>query len=228
MAKYAVLDLFYKSKQWTVFRDLYIAERLLQDGGYFCDYCGEPIDILSDIVLHHTEDLTPDNVNDPLIALNKEKIKQVHSACHNTIHKHAAGGVKKVYIVYGPPLSGKAAYVKRRAWPGDIIVDMDNLYQAISGLPRYNKPDPLLYNVLAIQDVLLEQIRTRFGRWDNAWVIGGYADKYKRNMLADSLGAELIYLGATREDCLSRLKLDQHRGDEWRAYIDKWFDRYTE
>ena len=229
MAKYAVLDTFYKGKPWKNFRAEYIAYRLIQDKGHVCDYCGEWIEEQDDITLHHKEELTPDNYMDRNISLNKDNIMQVHAGCHNRIHKHAGSGYKRVFIVYGPPLSGKSSYVKRRSWPGDLIIDLDSLYQAMSGLERYHKPNTILNNVLGIQKVLLDNIKTRYGRWDNAWIIGGYAEKYKREKLAKDLGAELIYMDVSLEECERRLLQSDRatRADEWQDYIYKWFDNYT-
>lgn len=232
MAKYKVLDQFYGSKVWIDFRASYIAERLKQDDGYLCDYCGEYIDKADDVTLHHIEELTPDNYKDVMISLNPDNIKQVHGAtCHNKIHKHAANRSGKVYIVYGPPLGGKMDYVKRRTWPGDMIVDMDSIYEAISGLPRYDKPNTLLNNVFGVHTLLLDHIKTRYGRWDNAWIIGGYPEQYKRNKIAKDLGAELIFIGTSKADCIERLKRDTKRSKrvtEWTSYIDKWFANYSE
>jgi hypothetical protein len=112
---------------------------------------------------------------------------------------------------------------------GDLIVNMDQLYAAVSFLPFYDKPDNLLINVRGIHNQLLDNIKTRYGKWNNAWVIGGYADKYKRERLAEDLGAELVFCDISKEECLRRLKLDgdrQYRQDEWESYIDKWFNQY--
>jgi len=230
MAKYHILDLFYKHKEWLAFREAYIGDRITLDGGSRCDYCGDWIDNPEEISLHHIEELTPDNVRDANIALNPTNIKQVHGKCHNKIHKHAANTGKRVYLIYGPPMSGKNTYVKQRAWPGDLIVDIDSIYQAITGLPRYEKPDTLYPNAVAVQDLLLDHIKTRYGRWDNAWIIGGYPDKYKRERLARDIGAEVILIESTKEQCKGRIKLDSDRRlreQEWSGYIDKWFDKHT-
>ena len=231
MAKYVVLDRFYSGRPWVNFRAAYITHRIIEDNGSICDYCGESIDRSDDVTLHHMEELTPDNYQDTTISLNQDNIKQVHAACHNKIHKHAGSRNRRVFIVYGPPMSGKNHIVKRRSWPGDIIVDMDNLFEAVSGLPRYEKPYTLLQNVLGLQNLLIDQIKTRYGRWDNAWIIGGYAEKYKREKLAHDLGAEVIYTDVSRETCIQRLYEDQERksrAEEWEGYINKWFDKHTE
>lgn len=112
---------------------------------------------------------------------------------------------------------------------GDLVVDMDQLYAAVSMLPTYDKPDNLLINVRGIHNQLVDNIRTRYGKWNNAWVIGGYADRYKREKLADDLGAELVFCDVRKDECLRRLALDaerQHRKDEWTGYICKWFEEY--
>ena len=69
----------------------------------------------------------------------------------------------------------------------------------------------------------------RYGRWDNAWIIGGYAEKYKREKLARDLGAELVFLDVSKAECITRLMQSDRskRKDEWIEYINKWFDMYT-
>lgn len=226
MAKYAVLKSFYASEQWQKFRAYIIAER-----GPVCQKCGEVIGDPLDCILHHTIELTPENFMDPIISLNPEKILIVCHDCHNKIH-HRFGYKPShdVCIVYGPPLAGKKTYVREYMQRGDLVVDMDGLYSAVSMLPYYDKPGNLLSNVIGIHNLLIDNIKTRYGKWYSAWVIGGYPDKYKREKLADDLGAELIFCDVSREECLRRLEMDEERRlrkDEWTKYINKWFEQYT-
>jgi len=40
---------------------------------------------------------------------------------------------------------------------------------------------------------------------------------------------DLIFIQATKEECLELLEVDEvrkYRKDEWRGYIDKWFETY--
>ena len=167
-----------------------------------------------------------------MISLNPDNILLVCFDCHNVIHKrfgHQSFG-RSVYIVYGPPMAGKQDLVQQRVQRGDIVIDMDRLYHAVSMLPSYDKPDSLLSNVRGIHNLLLDNIKTRFGKWNNAWIIGGYQDKYKREKLASDLGAELVFRDVSQEECLRRLEIDEdrrYRKDEWRGYIEKWFEGYT-
>lgn len=227
MAKHSVLHNFYTSDKWVNFRLNLILER-----GNTCERCGKKINKGRDIIGHHKIELTPENVHDYNISLNPDKVEIVCFDCHNKDHKRFGyQGKKEVYLVYGPPMSGKSSYVREHMMRGDLIVDMDSLYAAVSFLPDYDKPDNLYSNVIQMQNTLLDNIKTRYGKWHSAWVIGGYADKYKRERLADDLGAELIYCELDREQCISRLHGDedrQYRIDEWTKYIDKWFESYTQ
>ena len=82
------------------------------------------------------------------------------------------------YLICGPPASGKTSYIKERMKSGDLIVDIDLIYQAITGLPMYEKPVSLLDLVFDIRNFLIGKIRQSTksdadARWYNAWVIAG-------------------------------------------------------
>lgn len=227
MARNSVLHSFYTGRKWVTFRLTLINER-----GNKCQMCGDIIPRAKDIIGHHKVELTPENVHDHNISLNPELVELVCFDCHNKEHKRFGyQGEKEVYIVYGPPMAGMEMLVRTEMERGDIVIDMDALYAAVSMLPYYDKPDNLFTNVIGIHNQLLDNIKTRYGRWHNAWIIGGYADKYKRERLADDLGAELIFCDVDKDECYNRLKQDedrQYRQDEWRGYIDKWFASYTQ
>ncbi|MEZ7173597.1 HNH endonuclease [Sporosarcina sp. OR05] len=227
MAKHAVIKSFYASDEWITFRLVLINER-----GNKCERCKEVIPRSRDIIGHHTIELTPENVHDHNISLNPDKVELVCFDCHNKEHRRFGyQHTKEVYLVYGPPMSGKTTFVKEQLRRGDIVIDMDALYSAVTMLPSYDKPDNLYNNVIAIHNLLLDNIRTRYGKWQTAWIIGGYADKYKRERLANDMGAELIFCNVSKEECLSRLEQDEdrkYRIDEWQGYIGKWFETYME
>jgi len=227
MAKFAVLQNFYSNELWRTFRMNLILER-----GSRCEHCGEDIIRPIDIIGHHKIELTPENVHDHMISLNPDMVELVCYDCHNKEHGRFGYKVtKSVYIVYGAPLSGKKTHVRQQMRRGDLIIDMDSLYEALSGLPYYDKPDSLFNNVISVRNLLIDNVKTRLGKWNNAWIIGGYPDRYKRERLAEDLGAELIFCDTSREECLSRLEEDkerQYRKAEWRGYIGKWFESYQE
>jgi hypothetical protein len=225
MAKYAIIKSFYASIRWIKFRARIIAER-----GMICEKCHKIIATDKDAELDHIIELTPDNVIDVTISLNPDNVRLLHHDCHDQRHNRFGNNGKQVYIVYGCPGSGKATYVRQNKERNDIVVCMDSLFGAISGLPVHDKPDLLLSNVRAVHNLLLDQVKTRYGKWSTAWIIGGYADRYKREKLADDLGAELIFCECSKEDAMQRLTMDGNRRNmmaEYRKYVDEWFERYT-
>lgn len=228
MAKYAVLQSFYTSSRWQKFRVTIIAER-----GPVCETCGKVIADPKDCELdHYPTELTPENVNDVNVSLNPENIKVRCNDCHNKRHNRFGHQSEHgVFLIFGPPLSGKKTYVHQHMQRGDLVIDMDSLYSAISFLPEYDKPSELLQNVLGIRDQLIDNIKTRYGRWRSAWIIGGYEDKYKREKIADDTGATIILCDVSKDECMLRLESDEalrFRKDEWKRYIDRWFERCVE
>lgn len=226
MARISKIQTFYASDKWRNLRISLIAQR-----GNRCECCGEHIAKSIEIIAHHKTELTAENVDDYNISLNPNEIELICFDCHNQEHERFGyQPQKKVYLVYGPPMSGKNTFVRQQIKRGDIVVDMDRLYEAMSMLPSYDKPDSLYTNIRSIHNTLIDSIKTRFGKWRNAWVIGGYPDRYKRERLADELGAELIFCECSLEECMRRLQDDSARSHvkvEWEKYIQRWFEKYS-
>lgn len=225
---YQNLTEFYKSKEWKRFRAVVIAERTAADGLIYDEYSGRPIIKAYDIVLHHKVPLTIDNVNDPMISLNPDNIMIVSHASHNELHnRFGLHQRRRVFIVHGSPLSGKTTFVQQAKGDRDIVVDIDRLWQAITMEPLYVKNNYLKTNVFEIRNALLDQIRTRTGQWETAWVIGGYPRRGERERLAERLGAELIHIDTDEAECMERLEQDTGRSAAWREYITNYFRDFS-
>ena len=204
MAKYKLLSDFYKSEEWTQLRRQLMLERTDPVKGLLCEQCGKPILKDIDCIGHHKREITPHNVNDVMISLNPSN-------------------------VYGAPLSGKTTFVRESKGRRDIVLDMDELYKAITLLPAYDKPSELATNVFSLRDTIIDQIKTRTGKWQQAWIIGGYPLNAERDRLAQQLGAELIYIEATEQQCIARLYADTDKlpfRNEWQRYIQDWFSKF--
>ena len=223
---------FYKSKEWEAFRRVIIAERTEDDGFVRCAECGQPILKKYDLILHHTDELDESNVLDATVSLNPDKVVCVHFKCHNKIHErfgyHKQGRFKpqkKVYIVYGAPCSGKTTWVNSVATAGDIIVDMDSIYECISINPRFKKTDEIKSVAFEIRDKLYDVIRYRSGNWSNAYVITSMPRLGDRERLAARINADdTIYIDAPKEICLERAKVS--RPAEYISFIKNFFDTY--
>ena len=213
---------FYNSSAWKKLRNALIAQR-----GLRCERCGKMVHDSSKLIGHHIKELDADNVHDTGIALNPDNIEIICKDCHDIEHKRFKGkGLRQhnIYLVYGAPCSGKTTLVNRIADRGDMIIDYDALFKAISGRDMYDRPDNLKSNVFQLRDTLIDAVRTRYGKWNNAYIIGGYPHKIQREELKCKLGAEEIYVDATEEECIARAR--ETRGvwvDDWIKYIKAWF-----
>lgn len=214
------LHQFYCSKPW---RELSYNLKIKANGK--CNRCNETLVDFSKLIGHHTVELTEDNVDNPNISLNPELIEVICHSCHNKEHRRF-GNKQNVYIVYGSPLSGKTTLVKELMQHGDIVLDMDSIWQAVSFQDEYIKPNNVRFNVFALRDNLLDQIKRRYGNWYDAYIIMSLPDKYERERLAQSLGAEVIYCESTKDECIERA-MEDDRPSEWIKYIEDWFDRYN-
>lgn len=225
------LTTFYQSKPWIKLTQLIRAERLNDEGFNICEYCGKPIVTAYDCICHHIEYLTEENVNDVGISLNPDNIQLVHHKCHNLIHNKFGYSKRGVYLVYGSPLSGKTSWVNGVCNEGDLILDIDSIWQCVSGCDRYIKPNRLKSVVFGVRDRLLEDVKYRRGKWVNAYIIGGYPLIGERERLCKELGAEEVYIDCTLDECLKRFEMledtDRRQNEEWKNFILDWWKKYS-
>jgi len=69
---------FYNSKPWLRCRGSYIADRILIDGG-LCENCREEPGYIVD----HINELTPQNIKNPNVALNHCNLQYLCKKCHD-------------------------------------------------------------------------------------------------------------------------------------------------
>ena len=228
------LTQFYTSNEWRKFRKALISERINpKDGVLYDEWSGKPILKDSDTILHHKIELSMQNVNDRSISLNPENIMIVSMKSHNEIHNRFGGRIKnyqrKVYYIYGAPLSGKSTFVKENMQRGDLVLDIDRLWVALSEQDEYIKPNEIKSVVFQARQTVLDSIKMRAGSWGTAWVIEGGALIGDRMRRIEALGAEPILIDTPKEECLKRLYNDEsrlHVIEEWKGYINKWFEEY--
>ena len=233
MRTYKTASEFYTSKEWRKLRQMLMSERVNASGEITCAECGKPIIKGYDCIAHHIKEINATNLNDPSVTLNPLNILLVHMKCHNKIHNRFGGRVqtwqRKVYYVYGAPCSGKSTFVRENMQSGDLVLDIDRLWSALSGQPEYVKPNELKPVVFNARNAIMDSIKTRAGNWQTAWVIEGGAFLGDRMRRIETLGAESIFIEATRDECIQRLASDEKRRsvqDEWIKYIDEWFNNY--
>lgn len=223
---------FYKSQEWANCKALVLNERL-NEGVVYCEHCGKVI--LSSfnpnannnkgaMVFHHKIYLSNQNVNDASISVNPSNIAILHWSCHNTVHNRFNGVAvrpeRKVYLVVGAPCSGKTTFVKEHIEEGDIVFDVDDLWQVLSGQSRYCKPSSLKQIVLATRLFIKDQLKRGAGYWRNAYIIESkLATPIELDKEAEGypFNVEVIEMEATKEECLNRL-LNNSQGRDIKLY----------
>ena len=76
-------DWFYKTTAWQNCRDAYTRE-----AGGLCERCYAKGKIVPGEIVHHKIHLTPENVNDPDIALSFDNLELLCRGCHGKEHSH--------------------------------------------------------------------------------------------------------------------------------------------
>lgn len=134
-----------------------------------------------------------------------------------------------VTVVAGPPGAGKTTYVNERKRWGDLVVDVDAIYAALSGLDWYEKPAPLLPFVLAARDAIIARLR-QANDVQRAWVITSEGERSKLTALASSLDAELIVLDVDASECNRRIANDDRRKrnhQHWQSIVERWWSNWS-
>ena len=204
----------YVSPEFKKLRALLMNERVDGQGLLMCEYCHKPIVLPYDCIAHHKTEVTMANLHDASVTLNPENIMLVHHKCHNRIHKRFGRVIRKVYMVWGAPRSGKTTYVDGIKERSDLVIDLDEIWKSI-GDKVLDKPNELKPVVFKVRDSLYESVLMRVGSWENAYIITTRPDV----RVADKLGAELIFIPSERERCLERCD-----NNAWRGYVNDWFD----
>lgn len=245
MRTYENVTQFYNGQDWANCKAQVTAERL-KDGALICEHCNKVIlksfnpnekNNRGAVVFHHKTPLTNQNVNDAYISINPENIAVLHWQCHNEVHDRFNGTAfaieRKVYIVTGASCSGKTTFVHERLQPGDIVLDIDDLWETFSGQPRYTKPKALKPIVFNMRRAIKEQIAIGAGTWRNAYIIESLPLATDRKREAERYKAhntEIITMEATREECLERLYAMPNGRDikAYEEYINNYFADYTQ
>lgn len=214
------------------FLDLAQACKIKSNG--ICAICGGVFDI-SYLRAHHKIELTLDNIDDPQITLNPDNIEVLCHDCHNLTHGRFgnAVGQKHVYLIYGAPYAGKNTYVNAVATRNDIVVDLDAIHRAICVCGAYDKPDAVKRVAFNIRDMLLDEIRTATARrkWQDAYIIGMYPDKFDRDIFVKEYNAELVHIATPKVECIARINqagLPTSARDAAVGWVENYFTRYRE
>ncbi len=170
----------------------------------------------------------------------KDTEENCQGACHECHSEKTTKESKPsilTTIIAGPPGAGKTTYVQRHMKHGDLLVDFDMIYRAISGLDLYDKPGNLLQFAVAARDGIyyrLCHLWSKTAKPRHVWIIAMLPKAEDRASLSQKLRASVVVLETSPNDCEYRLQNDTERGmseaqiEIQRTVIVKWWKEYTE
>ena len=129
----------------------------------------------------------------------------------------------KIYVVHGPPLSGKSTYVREHKGPNDLIFDFDLVMAALSGRTCHDHNDNLAGYVLGVRDLIIARLASE-DRLDAAWIIATRVGTRLRQALT-GLDVEYVELHINAATAKERLRSNPDGRDItiWDQVIDKHF-----
>jgi hypothetical protein len=134
-----------------------------------------------------------------------------------------------VTIVCGPPGAGKSTYVRARKSINDLVLDVDELFRALTLLDGSQKPQCILLFALEARDAVIRLLQRGVLGPDRAWLIMCGEDNEARARLAESLCAQVVILSVAAGECRARM-IAQGRPAwhvaEVSAVAERWHKRF--
>jgi 5-methylcytosine-specific restriction protein A len=115
-----------------------------------------------------------------------------------------------VHLVCGPPGSGKTTFVKANAKPGDVVIDYDDIRQAISG-NRYDTNSWVRHRAFQYRDKLIHALHTKCDC--AAWLVVMAPTEDERTAWVSALGALCVIhaFDVDASTCKQRIRGDTTR-----------------
>lgn len=137
--------------------------------------------------------------------------------------------MSRVTIICGSPGSGKSTYVREHMQAGDLIIDLDWIYKAISGRTGREKDEALMPFMWEIRDALYNRL-TKPNNIKQAWIVGCLPKAGDRESLAKRFNADVILINKTKRECMQQILSDEGRLSDTSIYLkwmSDWFSDYT-
>lgn len=127
-----------------------------------------------------------------------------------------------VYLIYGPPCSGKSTYTMEHMKRGDLLCDVDMLYSAISGENPHDAELNVHEIACKLYGELANIIHDRVGGWKNAYVLSCANTHEKVKEESEKIRAdEVLFMDTPYEVCIKRTAERPHYF-QW--LVQEWFE----
>ncbi len=131
-----------------------------------------------------------------------------------------------LFIVCGPPGSGKSTYVRENSGPKDLVIDLDSIFSLLSRLPEHSNPTGYLAEALDIRNAKLRGLATDT-KHERAWFIITAPRADERTAWAAMLGASVVVMDTPKDECIRRINADVARDGhrEWMiSAVHAWYE----
>ncbi len=133
-----------------------------------------------------------------------------------------------VVLVCGPPASGKTTYVAKRAQPGDVVIDLDDILESL-GAQRWTNDKAALSRAIAIRDDTLRSLATSTG--GTAYLIAGAPRRSERDAWRRALGnVTVVILRTAATTCIARITADpnrSHAAEKLKQAVANWWKAFA-
>lgn len=135
----------------------------------------------------------------------------------------------EVFVIAGPPASGKTTYVREHMRPGDLVIDLDPIKQALTYTDWYAAPDAVLPFALEARDAILRRLEQP-SEVQRAWIILMGAKQAQRDELRRRFNATVVVCEVPEVVCLQRIAVDPRRVNREQHLseylVRKWWNEY--
>lgn len=216
----------YDSQKWRDYRLVFLKANPL------CKHCAQKGKTVAANTVDH---IIPVRVDDSINFFDSENHQALCEPCHNRksaqerwgkwYDRRAKGTHTEVIIVSGPPASGKTYWVSKHKEEGDLILDLDMIWTAITGLPMYEKPNQLTPVVFAIRDTILNTIGEMPGL-KRAIILTTNTRTPAMISFMNRHRHQLIELEADEQTCVDRILNDKRRKNKAQhvQLVRDWFE----
>lgn len=129
-----------------------------------------------------------------------------------------------VFVIAGPPASGKTTYAHARAREGDTVIDVDDIAEGISG-QRWTTDIAVVRRSLDERDWLLSKLHTKQTGRVYLIVTAPSSDERKGWLKAIGMRARLLVIQTAASECIRRIKADParaHVADAQIGAVQRW------
>ena len=114
-----------------------------------------------------------------------------------------------LYVITGPPCVGKSTWVRERAQPGDIVIDLDRIALAITAesTPHHEYPKHIRYAAIMLRKQAMAQA-VHYSKKGDAYIIHAKPNVKARAIYKKNL-AQFVDLMAPLDVLLDRAKAER-------------------